>query len=81
MKPAKETRFEVDAWEDEIAAFVRGRSRVSVTEIAREALGLEKSKIGTTEQRRIGAALGRLRWKAFRDWQGRAFRPEKDHDA
>ena len=38
VKPEQESRFEVDAWEQEIASFLVGRERVTVTEVARSAL-------------------------------------------
>src|SRR5271155_3188344 len=42
VKPEQESRFEVDAWEQEIASFVAGRERVQVSEVARDALGIDK---------------------------------------
>ena len=80
IQPEQEARFEADAWEEAIRGFLPGRPRVTVTEVARECLGLDLSKIGTAEQRRIGAALKRLGWAPVRDWKGRAFVPE-DHVA
>jgi hypothetical protein len=80
VKPEQETRFEVDAWEQEIASFLVGRDRVSVTEVARSALFIETAKIGTAEQRRIRDVLIRLQWKMIRDWQGRAFIAPKAAD-
>jgi predicted P-loop ATPase len=73
VKPEQESRFEVDAWEQEIATFLIGRSRVTVTEVARSALNIETAKIGTAEQRRVRDVLIRLEWQAIKDWQGRAF--------
>jgi predicted P-loop ATPase len=62
VKPEQESRFEVDAWEQEIASFLVGRGRVTVTEVARSALYIEAAKIGTAEQRRIANVLVRLGW-------------------
>jgi hypothetical protein len=73
VMPEQETRFETDAWEQEIAAFLAGRTRVGVVEVARSALGIETSKVGTAEQRRIRNVLLRLDWRPIRDWQGRGF--------
>ena len=79
IRPQQEERFEADAWESVIALFLTGRSRVQVSEVAREALLLETAKIGTKEQRRIAAILSRLGWTNIRDWQGRAYvRPRVD---
>ncbi|ACL56972.1 virulence-associated E family protein [Methylobacterium nodulans] len=76
IQPEQEARFEADAWEEAITGFLIGRSRVSVTEVARDCLGFDLPKIGTAEQRRIGAALKRLGWVSVRDWKGRAFVPK-----
>jgi len=76
IKPQQEQRFETDAWEEAISNYVAGRSRVRVTDVAREALGLETARIGTAEQRRINTILVRLNWKAVRDCQGRGFIPD-----
>ena len=46
--------------------------RVTVGEIAKEALNIATAKIGTAEQRRIAAALERLGWRREQpDWQGK----------
>jgi hypothetical protein len=66
-------RFEADPWEQTICEFVAGRQRVSVTEVARDALGLEVSKVGTTEQRRISGVLIDRGWTAGRDGRGRFY--------
>jgi predicted P-loop ATPase len=71
------SRFEADAWEAPIAAFLLGKARVQVTEVARHALGIVAAKIGTAEQRRIASVLTSLRWTPGRDWQGRFYQPPK----
>lgn len=73
IQAEQEARFEVDAWEDTIASFVVGKERVTVTQVAREGLGLETPRIGTAEQRRVSAVLQRLGWIAVRDWKGRGY--------
>ena len=73
IRPQQEDRFEADAWESAIDRFLATRSRVQVSEVAREALFIETAKIGTKEQRRIAGILSRLGWSAVRDWQGRAY--------
>jgi predicted P-loop ATPase len=62
IRPQQEQRYEVDAWEDVIASWLHGRARVALLDVAIEAIGLDKSKVGTQEQRRITAALERLGW-------------------
>jgi predicted P-loop ATPase len=62
IAPEQERRYESDAWEDEIAEFLRTKGRVTLTEVARDALRLEKERFGTAEQRRVRSALVRLGW-------------------
>lgn len=75
IKPEQEQRFEADAWQETIASHLGGRCRVTVSEIARDALSIETGKIGTAEQRRIAVALTALGWKSIKDWKGRAYVP------
>jgi len=77
IEPEQEARFETDAWQPEIEAFLESRNRVQVTEIARDALRMRTERIGTAEQRRIAAVLAKLGWTPIRDWKGRGYvRPE-----
>jgi len=73
IKPQQDDRFESDAWEDAISNYVANHCRVRVIDIASDALCLEKSKVGTGEQRRIAAILTTLGWQPVRDWQGRGY--------
>jgi predicted P-loop ATPase len=73
IQPEQEARFEADAWEEAIEKYVRHLQRVTVGEIARTALSIETAKIGTADQRRIGAVLYRLGWKSIKDWKGKAY--------
>lgn len=66
IAPEQETRFESDAWEPPIAEYLRTKpnrmlkypeGRVTVFELAKEALHFELSKVGTADQRRITAIL------------------------
>jgi hypothetical protein len=64
--------------------YTAGRARVTVTEVAKEALFTEPARIGTAEQRRIGGILANLDWKPLRDWRGRGYVPPESimtHDA
>jgi predicted P-loop ATPase len=72
IKPQQEARYEVDAWEEVIANYLASSTKVTVGEVAQQALNFEKAKIGTAEQRRITAAMERLGWKRLKvDWTGR----------
>jgi predicted P-loop ATPase len=72
IMPEQAARYEADAWEENIAEHVNGASKVTIGQVAREALHIETPRIGTAEQRRIAAALERLNWKRQpKDWQGK----------
>jgi predicted P-loop ATPase len=76
IMPEQAARYEADAWEENIATYLEIKSRVTVGEVARNALGIETARIGTADQRRIAAALERLGWRRERtdgktDWQGK----------
>jgi hypothetical protein len=74
IRPRQDERYEVDVWEDLIGQYLVGRSRALVLEIATEAVGLERARIGTHEQRRVAAALERLGWeRAKRGTKGQRF--------
>jgi predicted P-loop ATPase len=62
IAPEQAARYESDAWEDNIRDYVGTRSRVTIGQIAREALSIDTPRIGTSEQRRIAAALELLEW-------------------
>jgi predicted P-loop ATPase len=65
-------RYEADTWEETIGAFIEVRTKVTVGEVAREALRIDTARIGTADQRRIAAALEQLGWKRLPvDWQGK----------
>jgi hypothetical protein len=70
IAPEQEARFEADEWEGLIAVHLddlqkrvpEDQHRVTVSQVARDALSVDNPKLGTAEQRRIRAALGRLGW-------------------
>ena len=59
----QEQRYEADVWEETISTFLKDHDRVTVGQVAREALGFENQRIGTADQRRIAAAMDRLGWQ------------------
>jgi predicted P-loop ATPase len=76
IMPEQAARYESDAWEETIAAYIEVKSEVTVGEVAHHGLGIETARIGTADQRRIAAALERLGWRRERadgktDWQGK----------
>jgi predicted P-loop ATPase len=89
IAPEQETRFETDAWEGMIAEWLakpyvdeKGKSlprRTSCTvpDLATWAVKLDVGRLGTSDQRRITAALHRLGWVQKRDMNGRWWEPAK----
>lgn len=63
IAPEQEARYEADAWEDAIGGYLASQSKVTVLDVAQNALNIDTQKLGTSEQRRIAAALERLRWR------------------
>jgi hypothetical protein len=73
VRAEQEARYETDAWEQPIAAWLddwqkgsdtaKAKSPVTVMNIARNALFIDVPKLGTADQRRIAAALERLGWR------------------
>jgi len=71
IMPEQAARYEADVWEDAIANFVSDKSKVTISQVGREALHMEMPRIGTADQRRIAAALEQLGWKRLpKDWKG-----------
>jgi predicted P-loop ATPase len=72
IMPQQADRYENDAWEESIAAYVKTRDRVTIGEVAKLALFIETPRIGTADQRRIAAVLDQLGWQRLpKDWQGK----------
>jgi len=54
--------------------YVKTRDRVTVGEIARNALGFEDKRISRADMNRIGAVLHWLgEWKRVHDWKDKAY--------
>lgn len=62
IQPEQDARFEADAWEGIVAEYIGHLDRVTLLDIARNALQIEKARLGTAEQRRITAVLEKLGW-------------------
>jgi predicted P-loop ATPase len=72
IMPEQEARYESDAWEENIANYVGNKDKVTISQVGRDALGIDNPRIGTAEQRRIAAALERLGWKRQKQsWDGK----------
>jgi predicted P-loop ATPase len=72
IMPQQADRYESDAWEESIAAYVKDKGRVTISEVAKLGLFIETPRIGTADQRRIAAVLELLGWHRLgMDWQGK----------
>jgi predicted P-loop ATPase len=76
IMPEQAARYEADAWEENIASYLETQAKVTIGQVAREALHIETPRIGTAEQRRVAAAMERLGWRREHpggktDWQGK----------
>jgi predicted P-loop ATPase len=76
IKPEQSARYEADVWEEKIAEYLQAQTKVTVGQVAHEALHIETPRIGKADQNRIAAAMERLGWRRERqdgktDWQGK----------
>jgi predicted P-loop ATPase len=71
IRPEQEARFEEDPWLETVKAHVAAVGKVRVSDVAVDALFLERKAIGTTVQRRIGSILRGLGFTPRRDSSGR----------
>ena len=71
IMPVQASRYEGDAWEDTISAYLAGLSRTTIGAVATNALGFKVERIGTADQRRIVAIMTTLGWEPQRDKRGR----------
>jgi predicted P-loop ATPase len=63
IKPQQDARFDADAWEEAIGNFAKGKDRVTVSQVAVSALGIEIGKLDKRTEMRIASILGgRLLW-------------------
>jgi predicted P-loop ATPase len=54
IRQEQESRFEADPWEEPIAEWLRHKDRVTIFEVAQQALRKETGTIGTADRNRIG---------------------------
>ena len=59
----QEARYEEDAWQQPIAAYLANKERVTILRVAIDALQMEMAKVNRADQNRIAAALQRLGWE------------------
>src|SRR5262249_41720947 len=60
--PEQLARYEGDPWEEAVRQFLEGRSRVTISEVAKDGLRMDTPCSGKTEQNRIAASLIIFGW-------------------
>jgi predicted P-loop ATPase len=78
IAPEQAARYEADVWEDNIAEYLKTNTKVTVGQIAKDALHIDTPRLGRAEQNRIVSAMERIGWRRERplgekDWQGKTW--------
>ena len=69
--PIQEEHEQRDPWVDFIAEYLLGKSRIYLTDIFTDALGMEKGKVNDLQMaRRVGHAMRKLEWDRKRETRG-----------
>lgn len=66
----QEMRYEQDAWEEKIEAWLEGRQQTTLLEVLEDCLWLKADRHGRSEQTRVGTILTRLKWHKRRSTAG-----------
>lgn len=66
----QEARYQSDSWEEYIAPWLAGKTKVLVSEVLECALGLKVERHDRSAQIRVGSILRRLKWVPKRDCDG-----------
>lgn len=66
IRPIQDARFETDAWDEPILGYLVAIARTTIADVAANALKLDISRLGVTEQRRIAAVLRSAGWEQRR---------------
>jgi predicted P-loop ATPase len=76
IKPEQAARYGADTWEENVGIYLTTATKVTVGQVAKEALFFDAvAKVGKHDQVRIAAAMERLGWRRERtdgktDWKG-----------
>jgi predicted P-loop ATPase len=78
IAPEQAARYETDAWQDNIGEYLKTNTKVTIGQVAKDALHIETPRLGRADQNRIIAALEQLNWRRERpagqtDWQGKVW--------
>jgi predicted P-loop ATPase len=67
IEPQQAARYEGDAWEEPIAAYLAGLEKTTIVAIATAALGFRTDRLGTADTRRITNILDLKGWEPKRN--------------
>jgi predicted P-loop ATPase len=62
IMPEQAARYEADAWEPVISDYLANKDKVTIGQVAADALSIPIERLGTADQRRIMGAMERLVW-------------------
>ena len=63
IQPQQAARYEADVWEDTIREFLGKHPRVTIGQVARDALGIETPRIGTATNAALRPHSNKLGWR------------------
>jgi predicted P-loop ATPase len=64
IAPEQGARYEIDAWAEPVSVFLSGTKQTTILQVAKSVLDFQTvDRLGTADQRRIGAVLTHLGWK------------------
>lgn len=66
----QDARYQSDSWEDYIAPWLAGKTKVLISEVLEGALGLKVERHDRSAQTRVGAILRRLKWLPKQETNG-----------
>ena len=64
IAPQQASRYESDIWEEAISVYLQRHDRVTVTQVAREAVKLQNEKISRSDQLRIMKSMNNIGWES-----------------
>ena len=64
----QEARFETDIWEEPVASYLKGKTRITLLQVAKGALDFETiDRLGTADARRIAGIMDHIGWEKRRE--------------
>lgn len=63
IAPQQTARYDADAWNEPVGAYLKGKTSVTLMEVANLALHISTDRLGTADQNRIKRSLADLDWE------------------